>query len=448
MIPTGLRWGLRGVELVVVSVVLQVGMLPMMAKEFHRVTLQGPVVNFLAVPLTGVIVPLGFLRLGSAMIWMPVGRVLAKPLGWLVVVQSHVVACFAGMAHGSYRIPGPPWWVIAVFFICGVMVAAFLRLERARRRWLWRLTIGGGLAATVVIATHPFPARVDRGDLEVEVLDVGQGDSILVISPKGSTLLIDGGGRFSGFRGHEEAPGLDPGEEAVSAYLWSRGIKRLDAVALTHAHQDHIGGLQAVLENFRVGQLWLGRETLTPALARLKELAAEKHVMVEHELRGQSFDWDGVRVDFLWPRIPPTEVAPEAKNNDSLVLRLQFRERSVLLPGDAEKQAEYSMLGEDDPDELHADVLKVGHHGSKNSTMPEFLERVGPRVAIISAGEGNPYGHPAVELLERLEERGIRILRTDQEGEISVVTDGHGIQVRCFVPCEEKDNAEAQNTLR
>ena len=265
-----------------------------------------------------------------------------------------------------------------------------------------------------------------------------------MISPKGSTLLIDGGGRFAGFRGHEEAPGPDPGEEAVSAYLWSRGIQRLDAVALTHAHQDHIGGLTAVLENFRVGQLWLSRETQTPALAQLKKLAAEKHVFVEHELRGQSFDWDGVNVEFLWPQIAPAEVAPAAKNNDSLVMRLKFGERSVMLPGDAEKQAEYAMLGEDDPEELHADVLKVGHHGSKNSTMPEFLERVGPRVAIISAGEGNPDGHPAAELLERLKERGVRVLRTDEEGEISVVTDGHGIWVRCFAGCAEKDNAGAQ----
>jgi competence protein ComEC len=447
-VPIGMRWGLRGVELAVVSVVLQIGMLPMMAKDFHRVTLQGPVVNLLAVPLTGVIVPLGFLTVGSGMAWPWLGHVLARPLGWLVALQSYVVGWFAGMAHGSYRIPGPPVWVMALFFTCGVIVAAFLRIESDRWRWIKRAAIAAGVTATVVIATFPFPARVGRGKLEVDVLDVGQGDSILVISPKGSTLLIDGGGRFAGIRGHEEAPGPDPGEEAVSAYLWSRGIQRLDAVALTHAHQDHIGGLAAVLENFRVGQLWLGRETQTPALARLKEEAAEKHILVEHELRRQSFDWDGVRVDFLWPKIAPTEVAAAAKNNDSLVMRLQYKERSVLLPGDAEKQAEHAMLGEDDPEELQSDVLKVGHHGSKNSSMPEFLDRVAPKLAIISAGQGNPYGHPAAELLERLKQRGVRILRTDEDGEISVVTDGHGIRVQWFRGCEEADTAEAQGTQR
>jgi competence protein ComEC len=434
----GLGWSLRGGEMIALSMVLQFGMLPLMARDFHRVTVMGPAANLFAVPLTGVIVPLGFFTLGSAVIVPPMARVLAWPLGWLVALQGHVVGWFAGFAHGSYRIPGPPVWVTILFFVCGLGLAAALRgdgILGARVKWI---AATGLVLASLVIATHPFPAAVERGALEVDVLDVAQGDSILVISPKGSTLLIDGGGRFAGFRGREEMPGPDPGEEAVSAYLWSRGIQRLDAVALTHAHQDHIGGLKAVLENFQVGKLWLGRETETPALRELKRIAERRHVRIEHELRGQSFLWDGVQVDFLWPQIPPEQIASVAKNDDSLVVRLQYKERSVLLPGDAEKQAEYAMLSETEAGKLHADVLKVGHHGSKNSTMPEFLESVGPRIAIISAGEQNPYGHPSPELLERLRGSGARILRTDEEGAVRVVTDGHGIRVSCFVGCGEE----------
>src|SRR5262249_10808899 len=126
---------------------------------------------------------------------------------------------------------------------------------------------------SVIIALFPFAPKWSAGKLELTVLDVGQGDSLFVVSPHGRTLLIDGGGAFGDFPGHEEHAGIDPGEEAVSPYLWSRGFQALDIVALTHAHQDHVGGLNAVLENFRVGRLWIAREVDSPVLRKLENLA-------------------------------------------------------------------------------------------------------------------------------------------------------------------------------
>ncbi len=432
---TALRWTFRLVELFALSLVLQFGMLPLMARDFHRITLLGPLANLLVVPLTGLIVPLGFSSLALALVWRGLGRVLAMPLAWLVHLQGGIVHLFARIPRGSYRIPSPPTWVTILFFAAILALAAGLRFQRARR--LRFFAAAAALFAAVLIASYPFRPSVVPNALEMTVLDVAQGDSILVISPKGSTLLTDGGGTFQGFQGREEHLGPDPGEDAVSPYLWSRGIQKLDAVALTHAHQDHIGGLTAILQNFQVGQLWLGRETAAPAFARLKEEAALLRVPIEHELRGQHFVWDAVQVDFLWPEIPPEEVAPLAKNNDSLVVRLRYLDRTILLPGDAEKQAEAAMLAENDAAALHADVLKVGHHGSKNSTMPDFLAAVSPQISVISAGEENPYGHPHPELIQRLEESGTRLLRTDRDGAVRVLTDGHSLRVSCFVACPE-----------
>jgi competence protein ComEC len=434
---TALRGTFRLAELFALSLVLQFGMLPLMARDFHRITLLGPLANLLAVPLTGLIVPLGFCSLGLALVWRGLGRVLAMPLAWLVHLQGGIVHLFARIPRGSYRIPGPPHWVILLFFAAILALAAGLRFQQARGRFLRWSAVAVAVFAAILIARYPFRPSVVPNALEMTVLDVAQGDSILVISPKGSTLLIDGGGTFQGFQGREEHLGPDPGEDAVSPYLWSRGIQKLDAVALTHAHQDHIGGLTAILQNFKVGQLWLGRETAVPAFARLKDEAALLHVPIEHELRGQHFLWDGVQLDFLWPEIPPEEVAPLAKNNDSLVVRLRYKDRTILLPGDAEKQAEAVMLAENDTAVLHADVLKVGHHGGKNSTMPDFLAAVAPQISIISAGEENPYGHPSPELLQRLGESGTRLLRTDRDGAVRVLTDGHSLRVDCFVPCPE-----------
>jgi competence protein ComEC len=255
--------------------------------------------------------------------------------------------------------------------------------------------------------------------------------------------LDDGGGAFQGFRGQEEHLGPDPGEEAVSAYLWSRGFQKQDAVALTHAHQDHIGGLTAVLQNFQVSRLLLGRETAAPAFDWLKQLASALHIPTEHECSGQSFLWDGVQVEVLWPESAPQEVAPLTKNNDSLGIRLQYGDRSILLRGDAEKQVEQTMLSESEAAFLHADVLKVGHHGSKNSTMPEFLSAVAPQISIVSTGEENPYGHPHRELLEG---SGSRVLRTEQDGAVQILTDGHTLRASCFTACPEpaRMSGEAQ----
>jgi len=437
----GLSLTFRLWELLVLTIALQAGMLPLMARDFHRIPLSAPIVNLVAVPLTGIIVPLGFLTLAFGLILPAVGKLLSVPLAWLTALLLHVVQWFAHFPRWSYRVPGPPFWLTVLFFVVAVLIAVATRLKH----WL-RGTVVWGLcsiftACALTIAIYPFGARWTKGKLELTVLDVGQGDSLFVISPGGKTLLIDGGGAFGGYPGHEEHNGVDPGEEAVSPYLWSRGFQKLDVVALTHAHQDHLGGLTAILENFRVSRLWIGREVSIPALARLEELARERKIPIEHALRGKSFRWDGTDGDFLWPEIASEEVTPSAKNNDSLVLRMHYGNETFLLPGDAEKQVERDILSENSAEAMRADVLKVGHHGSKNSTTPEFLAAVRPRFGIISAGEDNLFGHPSPELLERLENAGVRILRTDRDGAVHVLTDGERLEITCFVACPSTANA-------
>jgi competence protein ComEC len=368
---------------------------------------------------------------------------LAAPLAWLTIALLRIVQWVAHFPGWSYRIPGPPVWLVCLFFLAALLLATALRGTHSWKRKMLVGT-GGALAlGTLTIAIHPFAPKWAKGKLELTTLDVGQGDSLLIVSPGGRTMLIDGGGAFGGFPGREEQNGIDPGEEAVSPYLWSRGFQKLDIVALTHAHQDHIGGLTAVLENFRVGNLWIGREVSSAALARLETFAREKKITIVHEIRGQKFSLDTAEGEFLWPEIAPEVVGPGPKNNDSLVLRLKYGNLSMMLPGDAEKQAEKKILAENNEDVLRADVLKVGHHGSKNSTTAEFLAAVRPRVAVISAGEENPYGHPSPELLERLQRAGLRILRTDHDGAIHVLTDGERLEITCFVACPEAAVIEA-----
>jgi competence protein ComEC len=443
MVVGGLSLTFRVWELLVLTLALQAGMLPLMARDFHRIPLSAPVVNLAAVPLTGLVVPLGFLTLALGLIFPAAGKLLAAPLAWLTALLLHIVQWFAHFHRWSYRIPGPPWWLTVLFFAAALLLAGEMRWNHPLRRIMVRGLCLVFIACALTIAIYPFGEKRTKGRLELTVLDVGQGDSLFVVSPGGKTLLIDGGGAFGGFPGHEEHNGIDPGEEAVSPYLWSRGFQKLDVVALTHAHQDHLGGLTAILENFRVARLWIGREVSSQALARLEELARQRNIPIEHELRGKSFHWDGVDGDFLWPEIPPEEVAPTARNNDSLVLRLHYGFETFLLPGDAEKQVEREILAENGDAALRSDVLKIGHHGSKNSTTREFLAAVQPRYGIISAGEDNAYGHPSAELVERLENAGVRILRTDRDGSVHLLTDGSRLEITCFVACPLAANAGA-----
>ena len=284
-------------------------------------------------------------------------------------------------------------------------------------------------ALTILVATHPFAANLHRGELEVSVLDVGQGDSIFVAFPNGRTMLIDGGGQAGIERVGTSRTGIDIGEEVVSPYLWSRGLKQLDTVVLTHAHHDHLDGLHSVLQNFTVSELWIGRDEVSAALASLLAEARARGVAIKHEVRGDKFDWGGIEGEALWPADATS--APAAANDDSVVLRLSDGPVRFLLSGDIEKKVESALVENHAP--LAVDFLKVPHHGSKSSSTEAFLAAVAPRVAVVSVGEANAFGHPAQAVVERYEQSGVRLLRTDRDGAVTALTDGHSLEVHTFI---------------
>ena len=433
--------GLRLWEIVLLSVVIQWGMMPILAQDFHRVSLAGPLSNIPAVILTGLIVPLGFLTLLATFVWARLSLLLARMLGFLAASLLAAVKWVSAWPRMSYRIPGPPLWLIVAFFVTLMCVAVAaravvaLRANRFARRQFappirpleWAAIIAL-VVLTALVATHPFAPVLNRGKLEVSVLDVGQGDSIFAAFPDGRTMLIDGGGQPGSEWVGGQRSGLDVGEQVVSPYLWSRGIKHLDVVALTHAHHDHLDGLHSVLQNFRVGELWIGRDEETHAFEDLLKEAREHGVRVVHEVSGSKFDWDGVTGDVLWP----ADLTPvnEASNDDSLVLRLEDGSVRFLLAGDIQKKVEQRLVREDA--EIAADFLKVPHHGSKTSSTPDFVAAVAPKVAVVSAGEANPFGHPAPGTVERYAQAGVRLLRTDRDGAVTALTDGHALTVTTF----------------
>jgi competence protein ComEC len=258
------------------------------------------------------------------------------------------------------------------------------------------------------------------------MLDVGQGDATLLEFPGGEAMLVDGGGFVGG--------SLDTGRRVLLPVLRARRRRRLDVVALSHPHPDHFSGLQSLVEQCEVGEFWdTGqgeREGAGPLYAKLLKTLRSRGVRVRRpdELCGQPRTFGGARVEVLGPC--PTFVPGRPANDNSLVLRIDHGQRSFLLVGDAEQAQETELLASGAS--LGADVLKVGHHGSRTSTSPEFLAQVGPRFATLSCGVRNRFGHPDPQTLANLRHAGTLALRLDRMGQVEFVSDGSLLRVRAF----------------
>jgi competence protein ComEC len=416
--PASVRWLLRVYELIIVSCIVELAMALPMALYFHRITVFALPVNVFILPLLAVLVPVALVTLLLALIGPAYAVVPAIVAAFFLHIGLGLVHFFGSLNLGDFRVPAPLLWQSLVF--CALLGAAIglARLALSSGIRQLRLATWAALLLAAIIAVLPRPVDHPRDALLVEAIDVGQGDSLLLITPDGKTLLVDGGGYGGG--PHQAPQNFDIGEEVVSQVLWARGIRRLDVVALTHAHSDHMGGLPAVLRNFHPAELWVGNNPSSYDYQALLDEAASLHVKVRSLRAGDAFSFGATQVNLLAP-FSNRQPGPLPTNNDSMVMRVAYGATSVLLEGDAEAPVEEAMLAEPN---LASTLLKVGHHGSLTSTHPAFLARVHPEYAVISCGLRNRYGHPRPEVLEELEEAHVRTLSTDINGATCFRLDG------------------------
>jgi competence protein ComEC len=405
-------------ELIFISALMQAGLTLLMAYHFHRATTMGMPANLAVIPLTQVLMPTAAAAVGLGYM----STTLARPAVW---ISGLALEGIAGTVHwlGGAQVIGTSIADLRVAMpslamILASIAALGLAMLVARRACLAAfasVALLFGVAGW--IAFVPSRPHLRAGVMEMTAIDVGQGDSILLVTPEGRALLIDAGGLP-----HWMHSDFDIGEQVVSSYLWNRGIDHLDVVVITHPHADHLGGMPAVMANFHPRELWMSMDKPVGELAPIIAQARRAGMKVSVEKDGDTFDYGGAHFHMLAPGRDQI-TGSMSPNDDCLVFTATFGGTTALLEGDAERPVERRIV-EEHPEAM---LLKVAHHGSASGTSADLLSTVHPRFAVISVGARNVYGHPRREVLERLQKAGVKTYRTDMEGAVSFYLDGKAV---------------------
>lgn len=478
-----------------VSFCVQLCLLPLMLTGFHRVSLAGVVLNIWS---GFALAFFSFASLAAICVSL-VADSLAAPFvavtEFLARVMLHSVDPFTSLNIAQIRVATNGWAsspIILIYYAACVWLAVVLyvwrpfavrdeaelfedangqgvsRVPHGWRRKLYDLELPHVarslpvafavlLLCACLLVLRPFAPQPGDGRLHVHFLDVGQGDSALIVTPAGTTLLVDGGGRlnFSQTRNAQDRRSIDGtttdyretdagesferdskriGERVVAEYLWEQGFDRIDYLLATHADADHIQGLSDIAHAFPVRAAFVGRAPATSAeFADFRKAIDESRRDIFQVSAGDELRFGDVTIETLSPtRGTSVSGRMVSDNNASVVVRVVYGSRCFLLTGDIERAAEQSLL-QTAPDALRCDVVKVAHHGSRTSSTEGFVRAAHPAYAVISVGRESIYGHPHAEVVERWRQSGAQVLTTGERGTISFSTDGRDLQLQTFV---------------
>jgi competence protein ComEC len=433
-------------DLVVASLWTWAATAPICAFHFGQVALAGPVANLVAAPAVELLaLPFGLAGAALAEVWADGGAAV------LVVAAALTGRVSAALEHVVGWIPPLPMappdafelaaWSLLLAAAAGAVRVGEQPLLARRRRALVAI---GAAAALALVGSHLWRAELApawRDELRVAFVDVGQGDAAVIELPGGGVWLVDGGGLPFTLPTRDQdlarRLGASPGREGVARYLAQRRIRRIDLAILSHAHPDHYRGLGAIAESVAVDELWLAaRHADAPVggeLARLLGELAAQGTRIHNPPAGAVLRRGRASLSLLAPEVSPDASGPAAavdpvrsENDNSLVVRIDFAGRRLLLTGDIEEEGEEDLLRAHPARELAADLVKVPHHGSRTSSTPALVAATAPSWAIVSCGHLNRFGFPHPDVVARWSAAGARVLRTDEAGTIVAVVEPDG----------------------
>ena len=407
------RWISWLVASIGASAAVEIVLLPVMAEAFSRITAAGLVLNIVAVPAMAVV------QISGLVVVLTPIETLGAAAGWIAHLGAAAILDSARLVDIApwlaIRVPAPSAATVAIYYL-GLAGCLWSPTRKTKLVGLVALVLCG-----VVIITG-FPTRQDVQGLRLTVFDVGQGDALMVQVGERALLVDTGGSPFGS--------SFDIGSRVLEPALWARGVSAVDTLLLTHGDPDHIGGALTVIDDFDPLHLWQGIPVpRATSLQEVLERAAASGAILEQRRDGEEFRFGEARLLVLHPP-PPDWERQRVRNDDSVVIEVVYRDVALLLTGDIGADVERAIVPRLAPATVR--ILKVAHHGSRTSTSRELLEAWRPQIALISCGRGNPFGHPAPDVIARLEAIGARIYRTDLDGEITVDTDGTHARVMTF----------------
>ncbi|MFH1683870.1 MAG: DNA internalization-related competence protein ComEC/Rec2 [Candidatus Margulisiibacteriota bacterium] len=381
---------------------------PITLFHFNQTSLIGIITNVLLLPWVGIIVVLGFVSTVLGALFLPLGELINGANLILLWTANWIITSLAALPFAQVFMAPPKIPIVIGYYVGLAAMVEIVRRGRLPKINKFRMAVIALAFFSVFLWNAALSSEVLG--LTITVLDVGQGDAIFLESPSGKKILIDGAERKMG-------------ERVIVPFLQKKGVSRLDMVVLTHPHEDHVGGLPAVLEKIEVDTvLDPGFDYNSQTYKRFLALIEKNKIKYHLARAGQEVSLgEKIKGLVLYPSLPFVD---ENVNNSSVVLRIQYNKFSMVFTGDNEKEGEERILETFPASSLASTVLKVGHHGSSTSTSIPFLDAVDPEVAVISCGKRNKFRHPHAETLKKLQSKGIKIFRTDKNGAVTIKTDG------------------------
>jgi competence protein ComEC len=410
-------------------IVSQVLSFPLIIAHFYQYAwLSGPV-NVIFSPIySAIVLPISTLSLLISFVSLTWGSWLAQVIAWVMDVLDRCLTWIATLPKMTYSFSPPSvGWIICFFVVAWFVYALIVTDRLSLRRYRY------GALVVLLALIGVLIGRNGTSITMLTVIDVGQGDALLLETAEGKVILIDGGGTLPSVRTNawqRSRSTFEVGRDVVVPYLRYRGINHIDVIVMTHGDSDHIRGLKAVLERISVGEVWHSGMAPVDAFERqLLRQIQEKHIPIHMVQAGVQLPIeDGIHISMLHPVV---NVSNKNSNDRSIVMLLQLYQTNMLLTGDIEQAAEQEVMKNYDLPSIQ--LLKVAHHGSKTSTTEDWLMVTKPQEALISVGRHNRYGHPHAEVIARLHQIGARIWRTDTDGAIMIFFDRNGYRINSEV---------------